>query len=495
MSRVKFPADHDRFGCGMSAYDTFDRQLFSSFQEKEELPPCVEEAKKAAFEKVLSLAAQKEVIDMKNLKTTGHLEKASKKERKPTGLGKWRTALSAAAAAALFLGVCAANPAFASKIPLIGRVFEAIGNSYTYSGNFDDYITPIAGETDEDALSQTVNGMTVSLSETYVNNGYLYVSFVLETEEPFPETRADENTRPGVLCLGFFQSVLSADFCSGTIMLPGMSGIEARLMDDHTAAGILRVNLSQKDRNGEAWSDSMPDDFSVQMHISSIFGERDAGSQPRLPEDLYAAYQDGLTEAGISLEAGFGGRSASAYESLTEEQKEIENQLFSRMMADYYERYSLQDGSPDIYKYWSIEGPWDFTFDIHKNSEGVWSTVIDTRDILEVEELRVTKTPFEISVTFDRPYEPFRKNGIHFTGGDYVVVVFDEAGEYMGVAMPDVPIQDHPISTVTLYVCDWSEYMELKGYYWSPDYEEKAKEKTFQEYLAEHALYSTELAF
>ena len=37
-------------------------------------------------------------------------------------------------------------------------------------------------------------------------------------------------------------------------------------------------------------------------------------------------------------------------------------------------------------------------------------------------------------------------------------------------------IQDRDISTVYIYLCDYYEYMdELKGYYWSDDYEEKAK--------------------
>ena len=37
-------------------------------------------------------------------------------------------------------------------------------------------------------------------------------------------------------------------------------------------------------------------------------------------------------------------------------------------------------------------------------------------------------------------------------------------------------IQDRDISTVYIYLCDYYEYMdELKGYYWSDDYEEKQR--------------------
>ena len=51
--------------------------------------------------------------------------------------------------------------------------------------------------------------------------------------------------------------------------------------------------------------------------------------------------------------------------------------------------------------------------------------------------------------------------------------------------------QDH-----RLYVCDYMEYMdELKGYYYSSDYEEKAKEKTFKQLLDERCVYSEKVSF
>ena len=57
-------------------------------------------------------------------------------------------------------------------------------------------------------------------------------------------------------------------------------------------------------------------------------------------------------------------------------------------------------------------------------------------------------------------------------------------------------IQDRDISTVYIYLCDYYEYMdELKGYYWSDDYEEKAKTKTFKQLLDERAVASAEVHF
>ena len=57
-------------------------------------------------------------------------------------------------------------------------------------------------------------------------------------------------------------------------------------------------------------------------------------------------------------------------------------------------------------------------------------------------------------------------------------------------------IQDRDVSRIDVYICDYVEYMdELKGYYWSEDYESRKKEKTFKQLLDERALYHKEVVF
>ncbi|MBP7391436.1 MAG: hypothetical protein KA936_05355, partial [Blautia sp.] len=76
----------------------------------------------------------------------------------------------------------------------------------------------------------------------------------------------------------------------------------------------------------------------------------------------------------------------------------------------------------------------------------------------------------------------------------YFAVMLDANGDIMpygGVSNSNntYAIQDRDISTVY-------EYMdELKGYYWSDDYEEKAKTKTFKQLLDERAVASAEVHF
>lgn len=114
------------------------------------------------------------------------------------------------AAAAVFSAVCITNPAFAENIPLVGNVFEQIGNSLGFSGDFSKYATPLEddntadnetqngaeqktfsnsdntqttavedGETTDSKWSQTYNGTTLTVSEVYCNDTALYISLVI----------------------------------------------------------------------------------------------------------------------------------------------------------------------------------------------------------------------------------------------------------------------------------------------------------------------------
>lgn len=100
----------------------------------------------------------------------------------------------------------------------------------------------------------------------------------------------------------------------------------------------------------------------------------------------------------------------------------------------------------------------------------------------------VTKTPFEVTIQDGQ-------------GIDYFTVVLDADGNIMengkfGGATNTLAVSDYDISKIDIYICGYDEYMdELKGYYYSDDYEEKKKEKTFKQLLDERALYHKEIIF
>ena len=96
----------------------------------------------------------------------------------------------------------------------------------------------------------------------------------------------------------------------------------------------------------------------------------------------------------------------------------------------------------------------------------------------------MTATPFEISVKelYTEEADP----------ADYYAVLLDADGKMirmaeMGGNSEALPIYGHDISTVTVYICDYVEYMdELKG---------KADQPGFKDLMEERALYKKEVHF
>ena len=137
---------------------------------------------------------------------------------------------------------------------------------------------------------------------------------------------------------------------------------------------------------------------------------------------------------------------------------------------------------------WTLEGNWEFSLPVKKNLEDTVTKEINLVDEDGYGVISVTKTPFEIQIN-------------EITGGDYTCTVLDADGEPLSYGNQGgdgriFSVKDRNVSKIYVYVCDWTEYMdELKGYYWSEDYKEKKKEKTYKEYLDERAVLHTEVVF
>ena len=180
------------------------------------LPKQAEDAKNAAFAKIREMAADtgnhtenikdtaRRLPEKSIGNSTGNSKKKSAGAAKPHK--KFRTVYKAAlgmtAAAAVFSAVCITNPAFAENIPLVGTVFEQIGNSLGFYGDYSKYakqLTYSTGDTQDadpngnadtsknsentqaedqettdktasnESYSKTVDGTTVTLSEVYCN--------------------------------------------------------------------------------------------------------------------------------------------------------------------------------------------------------------------------------------------------------------------------------------------------------------------------------------
>lgn len=390
---------------------------------------------------------------------------------------------------------------------------------------------------DDQSYSKTVDGTTVTLSEVYCNELAMYLSMTIHTEDKFPDTFITADGKPNIKLSE--NSTVKYDYMDGKSNLFN-AYLDGKMLDDNTYAGVLRIPVEDMTVDDAGWTkfyevrnaffkekgidvDSedfsfdklaqvlgmdeysdeklpqvggpaisdyvkdikVPDRFAMELDLKDIVGTLpdDQDTTPDIPQDLRDEYNQKMEEHGISTDD-------ADYESLTEEQKDLEHQFFTEMWNEYFERYPEANEGNNRYNSWTLKGDWKFSVDVEKNTSDTVEKDVNVVDENGDGVLSITKTPFEITMKMQDPETK------------YVAVMLDANGDIMpygGVANGNADtyaIQDRDISTVYIYLCDYYEYMdELKGYYWSDDYEEKAKTRTFKQLLDERAVAGTEVHF
>ena len=390
---------------------------------------------------------------------------------------------------------------------------------------------------DNESYSKTVDGTTVTLSEVYCNEMALYLSMTIHTEDRFPDTFITSDGKPNIKLSE--NSTVKYDYMDGKSNLFN-AYLDGKMLDDNTYAGVLRIPVEDMTVDDAGWTkfyevrnaffkekgidvDSedfsfdklaqtlgmdeysdeklpqvggpaisdyvkdikVPDRFTMELDLKDIVGTLpdDQDTTPDIPQDLRDEYNQKMAEHGISTDD-------ADYESLTEEQKDLEHQFFTEMWNEYFERYPEANEGNNRYNSWTLKGEWKFNVDVEKNTSNTVKKDVNVVDENGDGVLSITKTPFEITMKIQDPEIK------------YFAVMLDANGDIMpygGVANSNADtyaIQDRDVSTVYIYLCDYYEYMdELKGYYWSDDYEEKAKTKTFKQLLDERAVAGTEVHF
>ena len=390
---------------------------------------------------------------------------------------------------------------------------------------------------DNESYSKTVDGTTVTLSEVYCNEMALYLSMTIHTEDKFPDTFITSDGKPNIKLSE--NSTVKYDYMDEKSNLFN-AYLDGKMLDDNTYAGVLRIPVEDMTVDDAGWtkfyevrnaffkekgidvdseefsfdklaqalgmdeySDAklpqvggpaisdyvkdikVPDRFAMELDLKDIVGTLpdDQDTTPDIPQDLRDEYNQKMAEHGISTDD-------ADYESLTEEQKNLEHQFFTEMWNEYYERYPEANEGDNRYNSWTLKGDWKFNVNVEKNTSDTVEKDVNVVDENGDGVLSITKTPFEITMKMQDPETK------------YVAVMLDANGDIMpygGVANSNADtyaIQDRDVSTVYIYLCDYYEYMdELKGYYWSDNYEEKAKTKTFKQLLDERAVAGTEVHF
>ena len=390
---------------------------------------------------------------------------------------------------------------------------------------------------DNESYSKTVDGTTVTLSEVYCNELAMYLSMTIHTEDKFPDTFIRFDGKPDIKLSE--NSTVKYDYMDGKSNLFN-AYLDGKMLDDNTYAGVLRIPVEDMTVDDAGWTkfyevrnaffkekgidvdsedfsfdklaqalgmdeysdEKLPqvggpaisdyvkdikvsDRFTMELDLKDIVGAlpENQDTTPDIPQDLRDEYNQKMEEHGISTDD-------ADYESLTEEQKNLEHQFFTEMWNEYYERYPEANEGDNRYNSWTLKGDWKFNVDVEKNTSDTVEKDVNVVDENGDGVLSITKTPFEITMKMQDPETK------------YVAVMLDANGDILpdgGVANGNADtyaIQDRDVSTVYIYLCDYYEYMdELKGYYWSDNYEEKAKTKTFKQLLDERAVAGTEVHF
>lgn len=143
---------------------------------------------------------------------------------------------TAAAAMLCVIGTafCCANPTLASKIPIVGKIFERVEKDVTFS---DDY-SKKANVLNTQAQSEN-QGLTVTASEIYSDGLSVFLTLQVENEQG-----------------GFSHLPGNALYLGGTWKLSDSeaekvllnNNLEGKIVDDHTFVGMLKLDLEKTAR-------------------------------------------------------------------------------------------------------------------------------------------------------------------------------------------------------------------------------------------------------
>lgn len=374
-----------------------------------------------------------------------------------------RVTIGMGAAAACFMGVLAvgvANPAWASQLPIIGHIFEQMGENLNYPGDYGQKGSPLgtegSGELDTEAdteaettaYTKTVDGMTVTLSEVYSNGQALNIALVLQSQEPFPDTKMGQDGKPLIRCLTnetySFNSETQTDYVT----------LDGEFTDEYTFAGVMRFDLNTKvaentalaegqesaDTLGEEETDGaqIPKNFTMTLNIDQIIGSL---ANPEV-RDM------GVTQ---------------------EEMEAMSDEEWRRYRAKLDEEDPSWNQFPNVHEYYWFDGPWEFELEVTQNMEDCVTVEVGTNEE-GIGFEKIVKTPYEITMypVDPRSQEEIAEDNFYY----YLPVMLDADGMLMdsggGGFMNTVAVGDHDVSQVEVYLFEDAKWLdEVKGYWWN----------------------------
>ncbi|KMT21885.1 DUF4179 domain-containing protein [Clostridium cylindrosporum] len=158
------------------------------------------------------------------------------------------------------------NPALARKLPIIGSVFEAIQDKVSFSGDYTKYATKVNQKIVD-------NGVGVTLSEVFCDGESLFVTYRIESNEPFKYRKykydpvgdyditkeiADKIEGDQIID----DSTAKLSFTNKELDNSGVSGFEGRYIDENTFVGVEKYSLKNLG--------SIPNEFEYEIKIKGL---------------------------------------------------------------------------------------------------------------------------------------------------------------------------------------------------------------------------------
>ena len=193
-----------------------------------------------------------------------------KKKNKIKGKGYKKVFKNIAAGLAIITGIGVGTTTLAYGVPVIKNAFERIQKEIWNKGDYSKYATEV---------NQTVsnNGVGITLSEILCDGQNLYVSYVIESKEPFKYIKYKYDpvkdydiTKEQAEKIEQMQLDYGAEakvsFTDSELDNSGVSGLEGRFIDDHTFVGVEEYNLTSLNMR-------IPDEFEFIINFNSIVEE------------------------------------------------------------------------------------------------------------------------------------------------------------------------------------------------------------------------------
>ena len=161
----------------------------------------------------------------------------------------------AAASISLVFLVGVVNPALGAKLPIIGSIFKAIEKNVESPGDYSKYAT---------SLNEVVsnNGIKVTLSDILCDGEGLYVTYKIESKEPF-KYEFDGNEPLDSDQLLENEEYHKVSFSDKELVMGKVSGLDGKFIDEHTFIGMKKYYLKLLGKE-------IPDNFDFEVKITSF---------------------------------------------------------------------------------------------------------------------------------------------------------------------------------------------------------------------------------